>query len=157
MGHVAHGKKSYKGCLRGQLTGLNGLTSTATILFINTEVCNIADDTTPYACEADLKSLLQNLEGDVASALLWFDANYMKPNQPKCHFLAPSQTSEQLWIQVGEQIIWESRQERLLGVMVDKELSFKQHIEDLCKKAGAKVTALARLIRIVSMEKKGSL
>ena len=123
-------------------------------LFINTEVCNIADDTTPYACDADLKSLLQNLEGDVASALLWFDANYMKPNQQKCHFLAPSQTPEQLWIQVGEQIIWESRQERLLGVMVDKELSFKQHVEDLCKKAGAKVTALARLIRIVSMEKK---
>ena len=58
---------------------------------------------------------------------------------------------------MGEQIIWESRQERLLGVMVDKELSFKQHVEDLCKKAGAKVTALARLIRIVSMEKKGSL
>ena len=85
-------------------------------LFLNTEVCNIADDTTPYACDADLSTLLHNLESDVASALLWFDANYMKLNGTKCHLLAPSRTPEMLWIQVGEQIIWESRQERLLGV-----------------------------------------
>ena len=32
---------------------------------------------TPYACNADLSTLLQNLEGDVASAILWFEANYM--------------------------------------------------------------------------------
>ena len=41
-------------------------------LFLNTEVCNIADDTTSYACDADLVALLQNLESDVASAILWF-------------------------------------------------------------------------------------
>ena len=123
-------------------------------LFLNTEVCNIADDTTPYACDADLGALLQNLESDSASALLWFDANYMKPNQSKCHFLAPSHSPKLLWIQVGEQIIWESRKEKLLGVMVDKGLNFKEHLELLCKKAGAKVTALARLVRIVSKEKK---
>ena len=123
-------------------------------LFLNTEVCNIADDTTPYACDADLGALLHNLESDVASALIWFDANYMKPNQTKCHLLAPSQSPEMLWIQVGEQIIWESQQERLLGVMVDRDLSFQQHMENLCKKAGAKVTALGRLVTIVSMDKK---
>lgn len=78
----------------------------------------------------------------------------MKPNQTKCHLLNPSRTPEMLWIQVGEQVIWESRQERLLGVNVDKALSFKQHVENLCKNAGSKVTALARLVRILSMEKK---
>ena len=59
-----------------------------------------------------------------------------------------------LWIQVGEQIIWESHQERLLGVMVDRGLTFQKHVEKLCKNAGAKVTALGRLVTIVSMEKK---
>ena len=90
----------------------------------------------------------------MASALLWFDANYMKPNQTKCHLLAPSKTPEMLWIQVGEQIIWESQQERLLGVMVDRGLTFEKHVENLCRNAGAKVTALGRLVAIVSMEKK---
>ena len=123
-------------------------------LFLNTEVCNIADDTTPYACDADLVALLQNLESDVASAILWFDANYMKLNQPKCHFIAPSHSPEELWIKVGQQIIWESKQERLLGLDVDKQLKFEKHVKNICQKASAKVTALSRLIRIVSMEKK---
>ena len=93
----------------------------------------------------------------MASALLWFDANYMKLNGTKCHLLAPSRTPEMLWIQVGEQIIWESQQERLLGVKVDRGLSFKEQVESLCKKAGGKVTALARLVKILSMEKKKTL
>ena len=61
---------------------------------------------------------------------------------------------EYLGILKSQQIIWESRKEKLLGVLVDKGLDFKEHLEFLCRKAGAKVTALARLIRIVSKEKK---
>ena len=123
-------------------------------LFLNTEACNIADDTTPYACDADLPTLLANLESDAASAILWYDANYMKSNQTKCHFMIASPTPEQLWIQIGEQIIWESKQEKLLGLTVDKKLLFDKHVEVICNNASAKVTALSRLIRIVSMEKK---
>ena len=56
---------------------------------------------------------------------MWFDANYMKSNQTKCHFMIASPSSEEFWIQVGEQIIWESRQEKLLGVKIDKGLNGK--------------------------------
>ena len=150
-------KKILAGMPQGSVNGpkwFNIYLNDLFFLFLNTEVCNIADDTTPCACDADLGVLLHNLESDTASALLWFDANYMKPNQSKCHFLAPSHSPELLWIQVGEQIIWESRKEKLLGVIVDRDLTFKEHIENLCKKAGAKVTALARLVKIVSREKK---
>ena len=125
-------------------------------LFLDTKtkVCNIADDSTPYACDVDMSTLLRNLESDVASAILWFDANYMMLNQPKCHFLIASHSPEHLWIQVGEQIIWESREEILLGVTIDKGLKFSKHVENICNKASAKVTALARLIKVVSKEKK---
>ena len=112
------------------------------------------DDSTPYACDADIGTLLHNLESDVASAILWFDANYMMLNQPKCHFLISSHSPEHYWIQVGEQIIWESKEEKLLGVTIDKGISFNKHVEDICNKASAKVTALSRLIKIVSKEKK---
>ena len=123
-------------------------------LFLNTEVCNIADDTTPYACNADLHTLMHNLESDVASAIMWFDANFMKLNQPKCHLLLSSSSPEHLWIQVGEQIIWESLYEKLLGVTIDKDLKLKTHVQNICNKASAKVTALARLIKVVSMKRK---
>ena len=50
-------------------------------------VCYLADDTTPYACNINLPTLLRNLEYDIKSAIIWFDANYMQLNQTKCHFM----------------------------------------------------------------------
>ena len=123
-------------------------------LFLSTKVCNMADDTTPYACDADLSTLLHNLESDTASAIFWFDANYMKLNQDKCHFLMSSSSPEHFWTKVGEQVVWASYQQKLLGVTIDKELKFSEHLTNICKKASAKVTALGRLVKIVPMEKK---
>ena len=54
--------------------------------FINTNVCNMADDTTPYACNADLVTLLQNLEDDTMSAITWFEINYMQLNPKNVTF-----------------------------------------------------------------------
>ena len=123
-------------------------------IFDNTSVCNIADDTTPYACDTNLSLLLHNLESDTMSAIMWFEANYMKLNEDKCHFLLAGNTPEFLWAKVGEKIIWESNHEKLLGIVIDKKLNFNKHLEIICKKVGAKVTALSRMIRIIPLEKK---
>ena len=39
----------------------------------------------------------------------------------------------------------ESEYEKLLGINFDKKLSFRKHVEDLCKKASQKLHALAPL------------
>ena len=49
--------------------------------FIYTNVCNLADDTTPYASDINLPTLLRNLEYDIKSAIIWFDNNYMRLNK----------------------------------------------------------------------------
>ena len=121
---------------------------------INTNVCNIADDTTPYACDKDLVNLLHNLENGTMSAIVWFELNYMKLKQAKCHFLISGNTPEYLWVRVGEHVIWESAQEKLLGLTIDKNLNFEAHLLDVCKKASVKVTALARLVKLVPFKKK---
>ena len=150
-------KEIFSGMPQGSVNGpkwFNLYLNDLFFLFTTTEVCNIADDSTPYACDMNLKILLQNVESDVASAIMWFDVNYMMLNQPKCHFLTSSNSPEHLWIQVGEQIIWESLKEKLLGVTIDKGLLFNHHVQLLCNKASAKLTALGRLIKIVSVKKK---
>lgn len=116
----------------------------------------MADDTTPYACDVDLACLIRNLEGDVASVMQWFEANYMILNPDKCHFLisGPKTLVEQMYIKVGEQVIWESQEEKLLGVTIDKQFKFNSHLRSTCKKAGAKVTALNRLAKIMPFKKK---
>ena len=108
----------------------------------NTHVCNFADDTTLSACNLNLEVLLRDLENDIFSAIIWFENNYMKLNQSKCHFLTAGNLNEHLWVKVGDELVWESAQEKLLGVTIDKDLNFNSHISNLCKKAGQKDTAL---------------
>jgi ribonuclease P/MRP protein subunit RPP40 len=124
--------------------------------FVNSHVCNFADDTTLTACGMEINDLLSELEDDTLSAIIWFENNYMQLNQSKCHFLtcgAPC-TPEWLWLMVGEERIWESQSEKLLGVTVDKKLNFNLHLRNLCKKVNHKISALARMVRFLSFHKR---
>ena len=120
--------------------------------FLNTHICNFADDTTLCACNLSLKDLLRDLENDTLSAITWFENNYMKLNQSKCHFLVSGNIHE-LWIKVGDEMIWESAEEKLLGVTIDKNLNFNSHLSTICKKAGHKVTALSRVIKLLPFDR----
>ena len=51
------------------------------------EVCTFADDTTFYACDKDLSSLINRLEYDSLLAIEWSENSHMKLNQEKCHLL----------------------------------------------------------------------
>ena len=113
----------------------------------NTEVCNYADDTTFHACDHNLHTLIQRLEHDSLLAIEWFEENYMKLNEDKCHLLISGHKYEHVWAKIGNSKIWESQHEKLLGVTIDKEIKFNNHISDICKKANRKLTALGRLSR----------
>ena len=52
-----------------------------------TDVCNYADDTTFHTSDQDLNALILRLEHDSLLAVEWFEANYMKLNEDKCHLL----------------------------------------------------------------------
>ena len=43
------------------------------LLVESTEVCNFADDTTFFACEKGLNSLIKRLEHDSLAAIEWFE------------------------------------------------------------------------------------
>ena len=68
------------------------------------------------------------------SAIEWFELNYMELNQDKCHFLILGHTPEHLWVKVGEHVIWESSQEKLLGLIIDKNLNYNEHLANICIK-----------------------
>ena len=73
------------------------------------------------AFSTKLEDLLYNLEYGIQSAIMWFDINYMIMNKDKCHFLLSDNVMEHLWTKVGDELIWESREEKLLGVIIDKK------------------------------------
>ena len=90
----------------------------------------------------DLKSLITRLEHDAALAIEWFESNYMKVNEDKRHFLISRHKYQTLVVNVGETKIWESKQQKPLGILIDRDLKFDEYVLSQCKKAGKKLTAL---------------
>ena len=61
--------------------------------------------------------------------------------------------SNETTIKIGEACVKESTEENLLGITFDQSLSFKQHVQPLCKKASQKLHALARISQYMDTEK----
>ena len=112
-----------------------------------TDVCNFADDTTFFACDSDLKHLMERLEHYTKLAIEWFENNYMKLNEDKCHLLAAGHRYETSWANIGETRIWESKNEKLLGLTIHRNLNFDDHVFNLCKKSGRKLSALSKILK----------
>ena len=55
---------------------------------------------------------------------------------------------------MGDEKIWESEYEKLLGIIVDKKLNFDLHLRTLCRKVNQKVSALARIVSILPFSKR---
>ena len=118
----------------------------------NSHICNFADDTTLSTFGTNI-DIIHDLEGDTLTAISWFESNYMILNADKCHFMS-SGMIEHLWLRVGDEQIWESREQKLLGITLDKDLTFSSHMNILCKKVGQKISALSRVAKLLPFHKR---
>ena len=119
-----------------------------------TDICNYADDNTLNACDMSLDNLLRRLEHDSLLAIEWFENNNMKLNEDKCHLLVSGFKHEILWANIGGKQIWESKEEKLLGLCIDRDLKFTTHVSKICAKAGQKLAAISRIAKYMSLEKR---
>ena len=100
---------------------------------------------------------MEKLEDHAEISITWFECNYMKLNTDKCHLLVSGHRLEEMWMKVGKDCIWESKEVNLLGVTIDNELKFDKHVSNLCLKAGRKLSAVSRISKFLSFEKKRTL
>ena len=66
----------------------------------STYVCNVADDTTFFACDKDLNFFIKRLEHDSLLAFEWFQHSNMKLNQDECHLLVCEYECEMFWLKL---------------------------------------------------------
>ena len=78
----------------------------------------------------------------------------MKLNQDKCHLLVLGFKYENIWANIGKTKIWESKKQKILGVEIDRTLSFDEYIASLRKKAGKKLSVLGRSSNFMCTNKK---
>ena len=106
---------------------------------MDSEVCNLADDTTPFVCEMDLDSLLRKLQSDGENVINWFQNNYMQLNQGKCHFLLTGCSEPNTVVNFGDKFLNASGYEKLLGLLIDDKLKFGAHIKICARRPGRKL------------------
>ena len=116
-----------------------------------TKLANYADDNTVYSKEDNITKLLHLLETETSVVLNWFRINEMKANDDKCHLIVANK--EDISLHLGQDIIKPSDSVKLLGVCIDKQLNFNEHVSKLCKKGNQKLHALARDSKYLSKDK----
>ena len=79
--------------------------------------------------------------------------NRMKANPDKYHLLI-NNTKESFQIKISNETVSNSKYEKLLGVKVDHELNFNEHVSSLCKKASQKLNALSRIASCMTFDQR---
>ena len=113
-------------------------------IFVFPNIVNHADDNSPYATSKDTKSVINHLENEAKSLLQWLQNNAFKANPDKSHLLLNS-TDTSLSAVIDGHVINNKNLVKLLGISIDNELKFNEHVSKLCKKASQKLHALSRV------------
>ena len=95
-----------------------------------TNITNYADENTPYVCDKSVELVIDRLEKDSLILCQWFKHNYLKCNEDKCHLLL-SNKSPDLCVNVGKETIYNATQVKLLGITLDNDLNFDEHVSGL--------------------------
>ena len=110
------------------------------LFLTKTDLCNFADDNTLYACDSSLKNVLLRLQKDTKIDVEWFSNNSMvaSPDKFQLMFMGDitkylnlnnNLTYEDLYIEISETKIQPINEVKLLGVTIDNNLNFRNHIK----------------------------
>ena len=99
--------------------------------------------------------MINRLDNDSLLGIEWFGNNSMKLNQDICHLTFSGHKYENVLASVGQPIIWDTENQKLLGIIIDRKLNFNDYVTSTCKKADKKLSVLARLSYYISTKKEG--
>ena len=84
----------------------------------------------------------------------WLNLNSLKANPREFQFTIFEKSLRSKYCLTIRSInVKESDHVELLGITIDKHLSFKKHIQNLCRNANYKLHALRRITKYLTVEK----
>ena len=127
------------------------------LVFINDlvdaiEDCTVnlyADDTTIYSSDKDPVALGCRVEADISRLAHWIQLNGMKMNVAKTQLMVLSQRgkrheAESVQVKIDDVQLEKQDCVKYLGAMIDKDLSWKPHIERMHKQCMSKLAVIRR-------------
>ena len=108
-----------------------------------------ADDTTQYIAHESPCTVESTLNQDIERLTLWFTANYLQVNVTKTQAMTLGKSQCPYNLFIGDKSIEIEPTLKILGVTLDRDLSFKPQVAIMLKKAYTKIAALRRIKRLV--------
>ena len=115
------------------------------------DIANYADNSTPYCAGKSAQFDVNNLEQSSTIFFEWLNSNYMKVNTCKSYLLLSSKSRATATI--DNCYIESEDEEVLLGIAINSNLIFENHINDIGKKASQKLNAIERITPYMGIEK----
>ena len=105
------------------------------------DIANYADETTPCSCGTDIPTVISELQGISIKVFNWFGNNHMKANPGKYHLLLSTKSPKLL-------------SQTLLGITINSQQNFENHLSVICNKASRKINALGRIANYMFLKKR---
>ena len=102
--------------------------------------------------DKNVESVVNNLEHSSSILFKWFNVNYMKVSTGKSHLLVSGNVRSKA--NSDNNHIESEKEQVLLGITIDSNLTFENHINNICKKASQKLNPLARVAPYMNMQKR---
>ena len=116
-----------------------------------------ADDTSLHNHHKNLDTLMNSLQHSVDNLINWTEMNHMAlhPDKTKFMLVTTRQKRQNLLpnlppLTIKSDIIQEVQNHKVLGIIIDNNLSWTPHMNTLCKKISTKVFQLSRLKHFVN-------
>ena len=118
----------------------------------NTDIASYADDNTLYSVQKNREAVINTIETSLQVLFDWLSDTFMKANSGKSHLLISGK--EATHANVDGSMIKSSKKEILLGINLDSELKFEDHVNFMCKKASQKLYAVARIAPFMDLKQR---
>ena len=144
-------KKVTRGCPQGSAFGplLWNLFQNDLTFVIKSNLCMYADDHQFYDAHTNVNVVQRNLQDCAINATAWYDGNFLKGNFKKYGSMTIGKNKENMKIAVKEFEVESYECLKLLGVYIDSQLNFTEHISSVCKKGSQRVGVIMRLRNLI--------
>ena len=109
-----------------------------------------ADDTNVFIAGRDIEALCNRINEDLAKIQEWLCANKLSLNVKKTHYMIFTSINKivpDIGIRINNVCIERVHVTKFLGILIDSQLKWKQHIEYICKKLSKCIGILSKAIK----------
>ena len=114
---------------------------------------NYADDNSVSVSHRELNILTRQLQTEAEVTIQWFADNAMEANPAKFQglLLKGNKQASDFRVTIQGQQIEFSKSITTLGICIDENLTFDEHVNNICLKASRQISALQRLTGLLDM------